>query len=201
MKNTNPNSRRGALILRVFVLILFSVQMTRAQSKDWTNYVTDTHYVKRIDKEKLAEQILQANKKVTLVVIYTNYCGGTEYVLKSVNKIRSTYGDAVNIALCNSSMYKDIPNMLSVLKRFNVKESPVYVIDSEKYKDKKSDDRYKGKLFRDDICQACKREVIGVPYKILFDENGNLLENGYISSETVNAIIEYQLKKDLAASK
>lgn len=161
------------VILMSLLAFILNLPDSQAKKTDWYSHCSDSNHVKRIDKVKLKEQIIRANKKVSLVLIYTNYCGGTQYALNEINNLRKWYGNEVNLALCSSTPYKDIPAMLQVLKKFQVSESPVYVIDSEKYKDKKLDDRYKGKLFRDDICRSCKRDVIGVPYTILFDENGN----------------------------
>jgi len=194
MKTQSQISAIKVILFGLWAFVLNS-SATQAKNTDWYSHCTDTNHVKRINKDKLKEQIVSANKKVSIVLIYTNYCGGTKYALQEINNLRTWYGDDLNILLCNSSMYKDIPSMLSVLKKYQVKESPVYVIDSEQYKDKKSDDRYKGKLFRDDICRSCKKDVIGVPYTILLDEKGTPLEGGYLSTETIRAIIEFQLKK------
>jgi len=87
--------------------------------------------------------------------------------------------------------------MEMVLRKNSIVESPVYDIDSQKYKDKKSDDRYKGKLFRDDICDECRKDYIGVPYKILFNQKGNVIRCGFLDrmdTPTVKEYIEKNIK-------
>ena len=48
------------------------------------------------------------------------------------------------------------------------------------YKDKKSDSGQKGLNFRNDICEECKNDIIGVPYYIIY-EKSKIIKNGYRS--------------------
>ena len=178
-------------LLLLALTIVLNTKKGKTQSPGQPFYVNDTNYVKLIDKDRLMNLVTASDKKVTLTIIYTNLCGGTKHVLEMVNELRATYKDSIQILLCNSSRYQDTKEMEGILKKYGIQENPVYMISSEKYRDKKSDDRHKGKLFRDDICAECRKDYIGVPYKILFDQKGNVIRCGFLDRMDTPAVKEY----------
>ena len=104
------------------------------------------------------------------------------------------YNRQVKILLCSSVPYKQTNQVLDVLDKSEVEDVDVFMIDSEMYKDKKSDNRQKGFLFRNDICEACRNDLIGVPYKIHFNKERKIIAKGYPSKVDMELIIDSLLK-------
>ena len=163
------------------ILLLIASLHCNSQSNQSIEYRTDTNHVKLINKQKLNNLLQSTNSTLNWIIIYTNKCAGTKYVLEDIKKIQEQYLDKMNIILCSSEPYSAIDTMLQVLAKANVKLKTVYIIDSDKYIDKISDNREKGFQFRKDICKSCKKDPIGVPYSIIFDNKGEIVKFGYLS--------------------
>lgn len=167
----------------------------RLVAQDFHKHCPDTNLIKLIDRSKAINLLKHSGGKPTYVVIFTNYCAGTEGTLRIASDLRRKYKDSIQILLCSSAPYKDMQALLDILKKNGVHETPVYMIDSEQYKDKR-DDRAKGRKFRDDLCKSCRKDPIGVPYKLLYDKNGNMIRAGFMnvmSDGAVRAMIDKAL--------
>ena len=161
------------------LLLLIATTHCHSQSATFLKYNTDTNHLKIINKPILHEILQKSTAKLNWLIMYTNYCGGTKYILNEVNEVQAKYGDKVNIILCSSAPYAEIGQMLQVLAKANVKLNAIYIIDGEIYKDKKSDDRKKAFAFRKDICEECRKDIIGVPYSIMYNNKGEITQYGY----------------------
>ena len=151
-------------------------------------HTIDTNYLKSVDADNLFSIIAKSDKKLNWVAIYTNYCAGTKHILSNVKKTIEEY-KGVNIVLCSSAPYKEIPDLFKVLRKYDINITPVYIINTNRHKEK-GDDRYKGFMFRKEICQECQKDIIGVPYSILFDDEGKVVRYGYLHSEELFPIFE-----------
>ena len=85
--------------------------------------------------------------------------------------------------------------MAELCVQYEVPADTVYIIDGTKYKNDKEDDREKGLLFRNDICKECQKDNIGVPYHLLYNNNGVLLKSGFIDQKEIEAIIQKELEQ------
>jgi hypothetical protein len=90
---------------------------------------------------------------------------------------------------CSSADLKDSLETLQTLKKYGVYLDTVYLIDNKSYKEKSSDDRYKGFVFRKDVCKPCKKHVIGVPYTIVYNNKGEVVKCGYIGNNDIKAAV------------
>lgn len=129
---------------------------------------------KIISKSILYNDVLsQAQYDFHVVSIYTNFCGGTPYFFQRVKRFDSAGYKQVHWVCCSSADLRDSLETVQVLKQYGVYIDTVYLIDNLQYKEKRSDDRYKGFVFRKDICLPCKKDIIGVPYTIVFNNKRN----------------------------
>jgi len=174
-------------LLAAAMVFLYSQHELFAQS--FLKHCPDTNLVRLIDREKAETLLKHSGGKPSFLVIFTNYCDGTEGALQTVSDLRRRYKDSIQILLCSSAPYKDMQALPGILHKNGIVETPVYMIDSKQYKDK-SDDRVKGKKFRDDLCKTCRKDPIGVPYKMLFDKNGNLIRAGFLKVMYDEAVIQ-----------
>ncbi len=81
----------------------------------------------------------------------------------------------------------DIP---ALLKSHSINLPVTYMIDKSFYPEKRMDDRKKGYYFRNDICPECRKDIIGVPYRLMYDKNKKLIYHGYRSSDFDRLLIE-----------
>lgn len=181
-------------ILAMICINLQTQARKKSPAENWAAHCPDTNKLKRIDKDKLLHLCRSNSRKVTLACIFTNYCSGTKFLLQDVKDLRRAYGDSLQIVLCSSAPYREMPDLLRILREHGLSETPVYVIDEERYPERKQDDRIKGKRFRDDVCHSCRRDIIGVPYTILFDANGRVIIGGYLSDEVIQALVESKIR-------
>jgi hypothetical protein len=132
-----------------------------------------------IDKQKFDDLIKNSKEEIILVPVFTNYCDGTSYLMRRIDTLEKEFAGKVNIILCSSAPYNELSDLDRVLKSYQIDTKPVYVIDRTKYKEKRLDDRFKGLKFREDICAPCKGMIIGVPFIMIFNKQGQVLEYGY----------------------
>ena len=150
---------------------------------------------KIINKEILYNEVLtQPQYDYHVVTIYTNYCGGTPFFFQRLKRFDSAGYKRVHWVCCSSADLNDSLETVQVLKKYGVYVDTVYLIDNKEYKEKRSDDRYKGFVFRKHICLPCKKDIIGVPYSIVFDNKKKIVAYGYIQDEEIRAAISKPIK-------
>jgi hypothetical protein len=185
----------------IIILFLTFGALFAREKKSFNDYLSennlDSTQVLLIDKKKLNQLLTSTEAKVTWVAIYTNYCGGTPYLFRDVKKAQRLYGNQLQIILCSSAPYKEFGGLIKVLKKDTMNLPAVYIIDSEVYKDKKSDDRVKGYKFRNDICESCRNDIIGVPYTILYNKNGKVLYGGYPGRTNFDSVLHTHITSKL----
>lgn len=173
-------------LLLLFVLIApgtsFSQKKTPLPFDSVRNYTTPQSWenvsIKEISGSELLEQIQNHPKKLNWVVIYTVHCSGTEYMMNYIKEMQDKYRDSIEVYLLSSNNYSELESLQKILFKYRVELQP-YIIN--KSYGKYGDQRKKGVKLRNEICGACKKDVIGVPYNIVFDNQQNLLFHGFKS--------------------
>lgn len=137
-----------------------------------------------IDKERLNSE-LNNNKtfKYQVVFIFTNKCIGTKYLMEKIRFLKQQPIRSTNFLLCCSSRMKDSNTTRKIITDAQLGLDTIYLIDKHQYREKLTDDRYKGFLFRNDICSQCAKDEIGVPYTIVYNAQGEIIKFGYINRE------------------
>lgn len=174
---------KKSLIFPFFILFLFAQNASAIE-------LSDSVKVKLIDLEKLNQLVDSSKAKVNWVIIYTNNCGGTSYILKDAIELKAKYQDNLNVILCSSEPMSKIKDVEELMIKFNI-HWDTYIIDGSKFKEKKSDDRYKGFDFRNSLCKSCHVDPIGVPYSFLIDDKQNVIFSGYPVKNDISALIKY----------
>lgn len=139
-----------------------------------------TKHLPTINKEILYKEIdsLSSQYKYFVVVIFTNYCSGTQYINLKLKRIDSITNHQSYFFLCQSSNGKDRGDMQKIIDLYQFNGENVYLIDENLYKTK-FDHRRQGMLFRNDICDLCIHTTIGVPFYIVLDREKNPLLHFY----------------------
>lgn len=170
----------------LFVVMLFSVQCLMAQST--YRMIERPIAQKIITKSTLYNEVLsQPGYDYHVVTIYTNFCGGTPYFFLRLKRFDSAGFKQIHWVNCSSADLRDSLETVQVLKKYGVYVDTVYLIDNVQYKEKRSDDRYKGFVFRKDICIPCQKDIIGVPYTIVFNNKKEIVAKGYIHDDEIKA--------------
>ncbi len=174
---------KKSLIFPFFLLFLFAQNASAIE-------LSDSVKVKLIDLEKLNQIVDSSKAKVNWVIIYTNDCGGTSYILNDAIKLKAKYQDKLNVILCSSEPMHKIREVEELMVKFKINWD-TYIIDGNKFDEKKKDDRYKGFEFRNALCRVCKIDPIGVPYSFLIDEKQNIVFSGYPAKNDIPVLIKY----------
>lgn len=175
--------KNKSLILPFLLLLLLAQRASAIELSDSTK-------VKLIDLEKLNQIVDSSKAKVNWVIIYTNDCGGTSYILNDAIKLKANYQDKLNVILCSSESMNKLKEVEELMMKFKISWE-TYIIDGSKFKEKKSDDRYKGFDFRNSLCKSCHIDPIGVPYSFLIDDKQNVIFSGYPAKNDISALIKY----------
>jgi hypothetical protein len=130
-----------------------------------------------------------------VVCIYTNYCIGTKYLFQRIKYFDSLGYDQLHWVFCSSADLRDSLETIQLMKRNHVYVDTLYMINNVGYKEKKSDDRYKGFVFRKDICTPCKKDIIGVPYTIVYNSQKEIVAYGYIHETEILKVIDSPPKR------
>lgn len=167
------------ITVTIIIMTCMSTSATNAQAlkEKHLNFLTEQN-IELIDSNKLYNKVLRDNGKVKMVAIFTNNCAGTPHLFKTISEYREKFGDKLEFILCSSASRKQLDEMLEVLKVHSYTDK-VYFVDPAQYKEYGGDDRKKGFSFRNDICTPCREDVIGVPYKVFFGPNKEVLFHGY----------------------
>lgn len=170
-------------------LITFAFINVSAQIEKFNKYNGTDDSLEIINKHKLDSLLTNTHSKACLVAIYTNFCIGTHYLLTDVQNYIATYGEKLSIILVSSEPYKEIEDLKKVLRKYSIKLPKTYIIDSDIYKDKRSDSRQKGFEFRNDFCGECRPDIIGVPYCLLYKNGHDLVFHGYKSRINFDSLL------------
>lgn len=133
-----------------------------------------------IDETGVQTLLSQSQKPLRLFTIITPGCSGTPYALAYETEISEKYGDQVDHWILLSDAVKDVAYVVRALKTYGYK-GVVYLID-DKYGNDTSDSRQKGTDFRNIVCEACRDEMIGVPYRLLYNQNNSVIIHGFLSA-------------------
>ena len=178
----------------IFLFIVFMGMNTLKAQSNFTPSQRPIAY-KLVTKSTLYNEVLsQAQYDYHVVTIYTNFCGGTPFFFQRLKRLDSAGYKRVHWVCCSSADLRDSLETVQVLKKYGVYIDTVYLIDNVKYKEKSSDDRYKGFVFRKDICLPCKKDIIGVPYTIVFDNKQNIVARGYLHDNEIKAALGVPIK-------
>lgn len=129
-----------------------------------------------INKDQLFHSIQNNGKELSMVVIVTSGCGGTPSSIKYIKEVEEKYGDKAATYLLFSDSYKATDDVRRAV--FNYKyHKQVYIVDHAY--GETEDDREKGTSFRNSFCSECKKDIIGVPYNLVFDRQLHVLLHGY----------------------
>lgn len=146
--------------------------------------------IELIDSNKLYHSVLAGSNKVKLLVIFTNYCAGTPYMFHYIDTLQKHFGaGTLDYFLCSSAPRNELKGLVGVVKKNNY-TGKVFYIDPAHYKGKKTDDRERGFRFRNDICESCRIDEIGVPYYLFFDEQNKVLFSGYLSRKDFISLLK-----------
>lgn len=179
-----------------FFLVLLLMYQSLSAQKRYTMPEKPIAY-KLINKQVLYDEVLNDMRyDFHVVTIYTNFCAGTPYYFQRLKRFDSIGYKNIHWVPCSSADLRDSLETVQVLKKYGVYPDTVYLINSAMYKEKRSDDRYKGFVFRKDICEPCVKDIIGVPYTIIYNNRKEIVAKGYIHSNEEYVRIFTQKKED-----
>lgn len=131
-----------------------------------------------INTKQLQELVLKDTNKLKSIVIITSGCSGTKYALEYIDFVKKNYSYA-SMYLIFTSNFDDISTIQKLLFTYKYYDQ-AYIVDPS-YKMNAVDSRERGFNFRNELNSACKGDLIGVPYYLLFDQKGTLIMHGYPS--------------------
>ncbi len=144
----------------------------------------------RIDKEKLKAILDTSQARLNILTIFTNDCGGTKLMFENITKLKAKYPGQILFIPCSSERNVKEQGVLERLKKYQYTEI-CYLIDGDKYPEKKMDTRVKGYNFRNDVCKDCIIDQIGVPYYMLIEPGRHILYAGYTAPGDFDRLLEY----------
>jgi hypothetical protein len=183
----------GSVFVFYLLLVSYSSTARKKSFEEWRRAAkADSTMVQLIDEDKLRTIVQSGTAELYLVSIYSNHCIGTRYLLRDADTLEQKYADRLKIMLCSSSPMSEFDEMMKSMITYHIDTKPIYMIDDRRYPEKRFDSRFKGIRFRDAICKPCKGIIIGVPFNILFDSKGNVIQYGYPSKfDYIKFIHEY----------
>lgn len=173
--------------------LLFTLLKLPAQNVKFDRFNQGDPGFEILNKAKLDSIVTHSDAAVHYLLIYTNNCGGTHYLLPQLQNYVERYGKSLNIILASSEAYSAIAEVKNMVKKYNVPLARTYIIDSDIYKDNRRDARKKGFKFRNDLCAECKSDIIGVPYNILYDKKQNVIFHGYRNLLNFDSLLNHYI--------
>jgi len=148
---------------------------------------------KTIYGEMLFSAIRESDRKFFVVEIFTSYCSGTNDIANDKRIIDSITNNQTEYFLCQSLSSQEVGDtnpIAEIAEKKGLNKNDIYIIDDKKYRPGKKDGRLQGMKFRDEICDQCRLLITGVPLKIIFDKNLNILFYGFkIKGQQLAAIL------------
>lgn len=138
----------------------------------------DAIVLKDIHYDQLKKELDKSPKKLKWVMLYTSMCHGTPYMLPYAKEVQEKYGDDVAIFLLASDDYATANWVKQKLFNYGV-FFQTYIINNS-YGEFK-DDRQKGFIIRNLLCETCKDDLIGVPYNLVFNQKNEIVFTKYRS--------------------
>ncbi len=142
------------------------------------------------------KELISKRGKFTYLVFFTIGCKGSPYEFRYIKKSDSLYPGLLNIKMISSDNIA--PYLIQILQKrlfLSKINYQTYIID--KSIPSYLDSRKRGLLLRNQVCEECRNDIIGVPYIMLFSPEGKLLFHGYRGYKTTipSDIITYFLGK------
>lgn len=150
----------------------------------------------RIDKEKLKTILDTSKARLNILTIFTNECGGTRWMFQNMKELKAKYPGQILFIPCSSERNVQEQGVIEILKKYGYTDV-CYLIDGDKYPEKKLDSRYKGYKFRNDVCKDCVIDQIGVPYYMLIEPGRHILYAGYTAPGDFDRLLEYIMQAKL----
>lgn len=176
-------------LISTFIVFLLMSFVQQSYSQMQTSFP-------KIDKEKL-KQILDTSKaRLNIITIFTNDCGGTAYMFETMQELKEKFPGKILFIPCSSERETKEGDLKALLQKYHCQDV-CYLIDGEKYKEKKFDTRFKGYQFRNDICNDCRIDQIGVPYYLLVEPGRHILYAGYTLPGDFDRLMEYIMDSPL----
>lgn len=176
-------------LISTFIVFLLMSFVQQSYSQMQTSFP-------KIDKEKL-KQILDTSKaRLNIITIFTNDCGGTAYMFETMQELKEKFPGKILFIPCSSERETNEGDLKALLQKYQYQDV-CYLIDGEKYKEKKSDTRFKGYQFRNNICNDCRIDQIGVPYYLLVEPGRHILYAGYTAPGDFDRLMEYIMDSPL----
>lgn len=179
-----------------FLLLLLANTICYAQKNFYSQLKEqhiDTSQIRVINKTIVHQIIQSGQSEVYWVGIFVNNGEDSPFLLDNMTYFKNEYKNKLSVILCSSEKYTRASAMLDLLHKNAFKSFPVYMIDADRYIEKK-DNRYKGLKFRNDICDECRHIIIGNPYSIFFDKNGDVIKAGYMSKNDIWRLLNTVIK-------
>lgn len=167
-----------------------------SQSETFIHYNQNDSLYEILNKSRLDSILAHSKARLNYLVIFSNNCLGTHFLLQDINKYGEKYGNNINVILTSCEPYKQLNELKKIIAKYKVSLPKVYVIDSERYKDKKTDSRVKGMRFRNDIASECKKDIIGVPYNMVFNSEKKLVFHGYRNQLNLDSLIDWYIQHE-----
>jgi len=149
-----------------------------------------------INQQNFKDLLQSEGEKYKLVTLFTSGCGGTPGTMKYLRKIDSLYSDQVScITISSDNIAPYLIQKIQKLSLFFKIQHQVYILD--KTIDSYLDSRKRGFIFRNQLCQECQQDIIGVPYTILYDQKNQVLFHGYRGYKTTIPVdvVKYFVKE------
>ena len=138
--------------------------------------------VKDINFDQLKGELDKSSKKLKWVMIYTAMCSGTPHILPYAKEVKEKYGKDVDLFLLASDDYATTNTLKKKLYFYGI-NFQTYIINNS-YGEFK-DNRQKGFIIRNLLCQSCTNDLIGVPYNLVFNQKNEIVFTKYRSYKTV----------------
>lgn len=152
--------------------------------------------VENMDTTNFKTIIHNTNQRFKYFAFYTTGCHGTPYEIRYIKKMDSMYKNKVDYYLVSSDNLANYLIQIIQKTMFNFHYPyQTYIIDHQIRSF--NDDRKRAFIFRNELCDECKTDIIGVPYILLYDEKGHILFHGYrgYKTEIPNDVISYFIQK------
>ena len=136
-----------------------------------------------INQQNFKDLLQAEGEKYKLLTLFTSGCGGTPSEMKYLRKMDSLYSDQVScITISSDNIAPYLIQKIQKLSLYFKIQHQVYILD--KTIDSYLDSRKRGFIFRNQLCQECQQDIIGVPYTILYDQKNQVLFHGYRGYKT-----------------
>jgi thiol-disulfide isomerase/thioredoxin len=149
-----------------------------ARSVSYEEIANFSRQLKDITAKQVAENISNSGKKSTLMVFYTSWCGYCKRLLPKISKLKKERKiEHVNLLLISVDKERNDASRYILENNYDKIFTP-YIISDDEETDLKNIIKNKGGNY-----------TRAIPYSLIFDSNGNLLEeNVGINIKMLNSL-------------